>query len=146
MNIEKVINVVKQHLASQVVKSNRLRLDGTKQCYYRLQLKSFLGKEFKDDDGPVLKCGMGALIPDELYNHRWDVRDYLDGAPDVDILLTGSDPSMVKLQEYWLQEYQIDKTEKDRKTMMEIQVVHDDHDQAQWIDLLDEVQRRYLLA
>lgn len=79
MNNQEIFDKVANHFKNQKVASARIEEDGNRPCLYRKI----------EDDGTVLSCAAGCLIPDEEYSPSFE------GLSIMNLIMTGRIPSLV---------------------------------------------------
>jgi hypothetical protein len=112
---QEVFDFVVNHLLTQ----NKKAQQGAGGCKYRLSL----------EDGSVLRCAAGCLIPDELYDERIEGRLWngMDGVGN-------ENPA----RRYGAMEHQ--------GLIRSLQYIHDEYTPEQWRDRLEQEAKNYFLT
>lgn len=118
-----LINHVKDHLLKQSSKS--FKQDGGPRCLYRCET----------EEGVILKCAIGALIPNSKY------RLAMEDVPVDDLVDTYPDVFKTILSKFKLE---LDEHDVTRSLLESLQDVHDWYEIHEWERELDSLATEYL--
>lgn len=123
MSLKDLFNDVKTHMLKQGMKA----IDEQGNCCY------------KTESG--LKCAIGCLIPDELYDLYFEGK----GVGAV-VGFSNGNPDNYPVRNYLMNKYSVDSFAKMKNLLFKLQDIHDEIDETNWGVELDKLDKKFALA